>query len=111
MKFDPQSSNSPKNRYQITYDDGYNQVTEDFPCPDRLPQPGDVYEFTTPVYTLGQVWYGVGERMTVIERTDDAPHHRKSSLGNLRIRGPNYTSVWTNFEATIARGWLRLVFV
>lgn len=31
--------------YTVTYDDGKVRGSAEFPAPDRLPQPGDVYEF------------------------------------------------------------------
>jgi hypothetical protein len=75
---------------------------------ERLPQPGDVYEWTQAGRTLGRD-YRAGERMLVLERTGFAPHQRVSELGNLLVKGPLGISVWTAFEHSIALGFLRRV--
>jgi hypothetical protein len=95
--------------YTITYDDGITKVSGQLPAPERLPQPGDVYEFTKTVLTLANVRYGCGDRLEIIERTNEIPHYRLSSLGNLRVKCKFFTSVWTNIEAIVERGSLRLV--
>ena len=96
-------------QYTVTYDDGKIKESAEFPAPDRLPQPGDVYEFTETVFTLGNVCYVVGDTLEVIGRTTEVPHHRTSSLGNLHVRGKCGISVWTNMELAIAEGWLKLI--
>ena len=95
--------------YTVTYDDGNTRFVSEFPAPDRLPQPGDVYEFTVCVRTLANITYLPGERLTIIGRTDFAPHKRKSSLGNLLVNCKYMTSVWTNIESMIAQGTINLV--
>ena len=95
-------------KYTVTYDDGKVKESAEFDCPDRLPEPGDVYEFTTPIWTLADVVYDVGDTLEIISRTTCVPHHRTSSLGNLLVRGKFGTSVWTNIELSIASGWLKL---
>jgi hypothetical protein len=77
--------------------------------PERLPQCGDVYEWTHSGSTLGGHEYKIGDRMTVLERTGHVPHQRVSELGNLLVRGPHGTSVWTSLEHCIAVGSLKLV--
>lgn len=102
-------------KYTVTYDDGKIKGSYECDAPERLPQCGDVYEWTRPTSTLGGYHYREGDRMTVLERTGHAPFHRRSSLGNLLVRSPfliqgkYYTSVWTCFEACIADGALKLV--
>lgn len=96
-------------KYTVEYDDGKVRRTFEFDAPERLPQPGDVYEFMTSIWTLANKYYKAGDRMTVIERTTDVPHFRKSSLGNLRVKCMYFTSVWTNFDSCIAEGILKLV--
>jgi len=95
--------------YTVTYDDGKVRGSAEFPAPDRLPQPGDVYEFMFPVRTLANVQYRVGDTLEIVARTTVAPHHRTSSLGNLYVRCKYMTSVWTNVELAIAEGNLKLV--
>lgn len=68
--------------YTVDYDDGRNKFVLEFPMPDRLAQPGDVYEFTETARTLANQSYKKGDRLEIIERTQDRPHHRLSSLGN-----------------------------
>lgn len=97
------------NQYTVLYDDGVRKASIPHNLPDRLPQPGDVYEWARPGRTLGGFDYRKGELMTVLERTGHVPFHRKSSLGNLLVRGPHGTSVWTAFEHCIATGDLKLV--
>jgi hypothetical protein len=96
-------------KYTVTYDDGENQGAIELEAPERLPQPGDVYEWLRPCNTVGGHHYRTGERMTVVERTGHVPFHRTSSLGNLLVNGPYGTSVWTCFENSVADGWLKLV--
>jgi hypothetical protein len=95
--------------YTITYDDGKVTESEEFYAPDRLPQPGDVYEFMFPVRPLANVQYRVGDTLEIVSRTMVAPHHRTSSLGNLYVRCKYMTSVWTNVELAIAEGNLKLI--
>jgi hypothetical protein len=95
--------------YTVTYDDGKRRFTGEFQVPDRLPQAGDVYEFTETVRTLANQAYNVGDRVEIVERTMDKPHYRLSSLGNLRVKCPYFTSVWTELDNAIAEGRLRLV--
>ena len=94
--------------YDITYDDGNRQDIGRAPCPERLPQPGDVYEFTLPINTAGNCSYNIGDTLTILERTSEAPHLRLSSLGNLRVQCKYHVSVWTNIEWMIADGHLKL---
>lgn len=95
--------------FTITYDDGFTKASEDFPCPVRLPQPGDVYKLKTHVATLAGRSYRPGDRLEIIERTEAAPHYRKNSLGNLRVKCPFFTSVWSNIEVILEEGNLELV--
>ena len=94
--------------YTITYDDGRVKVSGQLNCPERLPQAGDVYVATRHFYTLGDISYHPGDTFEILDRTSKTPHHRLSSLGNLVIRCKSKTSVWTNFEACVAEGWLEL---
>lgn len=96
-------------KYTVTYNDGEIKQTGEFEAPDRLPQAGDVYEFVRSVHTLANIQYKVGDTLEVLGRTTVAPHHRTSSLGNLYVRCHYMTSVWTNLEASIANGWLKLI--
>jgi hypothetical protein len=80
-----------------------------FPKPDRLPEPGDVYETTISFTTLAQVDYNIGDRFEVLERTSMTRHGRHSSIGNLLIKCRHRTSVWTEFDAGVASGQFKLV--
>jgi len=99
--------------YTVTYDDGQKTWSAEFPAPDRLPQAGDIYEFAVPVHTLARVSYNVGDLVKIVGRTDFAPHHRTSSLGNLIVCCKHFPngSVWTNIELAIAEGNLKLIGV
>lgn len=95
--------------YRVTYDDGRHRAVRDLQCPDRLPQPGDVYEAAHAFSTLADVAYNIGDRFEVLERTQMNKHHRTSSLGNLLIKCQHMTSVWTEFDAGVATGQFKLV--
>jgi hypothetical protein len=90
--------------YTITYDDGEIGLSSEVPAPERLPQPGDVYVFTCPAITLAGVSYNIGDKLEIIERTTEAPHFRRSSLGNIVVRCKHFISVWTNIEWMIVMG-------
>lgn len=77
--------------------------------PDRALQAGDVYRVVTPFRTFASVTYEPGDQLEIIERTDEAPHGRRSSLGNLRVRCKHFESVWTCFEPMILDGSVVLV--
>lgn len=77
-------------------------------CPDRLPVPGDTYEFTRPNWTLANKTYNVGDRLEVIERTTEH-HNFINSLGNLRCKCKHFTSVWSGIEELVRNGDLVLV--
>lgn len=79
------------------------------PAPDRIPQPGDEYEFTCPVSTRAGVTYQKGDLLKVLDRTSKAPNFELSSLGNLVVEGKFGTSVWATLESCIARHLLKLV--
>jgi len=95
--------------YTVTIDNGKHKLMGTFPMPDRLPQVGDVYETTEPFVTLAKLAYNIGDRFEVIERTQMNKHGRLSSIGNLLIRDRFTTSVWTEFDAGVARGQFKLV--
>jgi hypothetical protein len=94
--------------YHVEYDDGLLKGGITLPRPERLPQPGDVYVATDSIWTISPAQYVAGDRFEVMERTHFAPHHRRSSLGNLVIRCRFKKSVWSCFDAVVATGCLRL---
>jgi len=96
-------------KYTVTFDDGKTCVSGELDRPERLPQCGDVYEVVQNVVTLAGHTHRRKDRMEVLERTGFAPHHRKSSLGNLLIRTKFGTSVWTCFEVCVAEGYFKLI--
>lgn len=93
----------------VVYDDGSEQGSWELDPPERLAEAGDVYEATEHFYTLGGAQYFPGDRFYVLERTQLAPFHRTSSVGNLLIQGKTKTSVWAEFDAGIAQGRFRLI--
>lgn len=96
-------------KYTVAYDDGQQRFKLEFPCPSRLPQEGDVYAATIPFGTVGRIAYAIGDRFAVMGRTQQVPHCRVSSIGNLLVLCKGGTSVWTEFDAGVARGTLVLV--
>lgn len=99
------------NKYTVTIsnDKDLESISMKFPLPKRLASSGDTYETTIPFLTLANIEYFPGDRFYIIDRTNVAPHHRSSSLGNLLIRCKNRTSVWTEFDAGIATGMFKLI--
>lgn len=95
-------------KYTITFDDGRKRSVYSKPCPARLPQQGDVYVTRIPFATLGAS-YQVGDRFAILGRTQDAPHHFLSSLGNLVILCKVMRSIWSEFDAAVATGEVELV--
>lgn len=95
--------------YTVTYDDGKICNSGEFDVPERLPQMGDVYAWTRASLTVGGNSYDPSDRMMVLGRTNEAPHFRTSSLGNLLVQTKYSVSVWTCFEACVASGALKLV--
>jgi hypothetical protein len=75
------------------------------PCPsdDKLPQPDDIYVFTSSFsISVADVSYDVGDKLLLMKRTDEAPRGRRSSLGNWVAISKNGVSVWSNIEWLIA---------
>lgn len=96
------------NTYTITFDNGMIKETMQVPLPKRLPQPNDIYQFTVSVRTPRGT-YQIGNYIKILHRTNQAPHHLSSSLGNLLCECKYATSVWTGVEGAIVGGQLKLV--
>ncbi len=95
--------------YTVDIEEQGSKLTITLAQPERLPEPGDVYETTMPFGTLAKVSYNIGDRFEVLERTRLTRHGRVSSIGNLLIKCRHRTSVWTEFDAGVATGQFRLV--
>lgn len=81
----------------------------EFDLPDRRPEPGDLYEWTSTAMTVGGDRYEVGDTLEIIEMTLDSPHGYHSSVGNWRCRTKFGVSVWTSVDESIAHNQLQLV--
>lgn len=88
----------------------HNEDGSDFsvrvPCPDVLPTPGQEITFKMACRTLAGNHYQSGDNLILIGRTATAPHDVSSSLGNWLVRCKYFTSVWSNIEWGLAKGWL-----
>lgn len=89
-----------------TYIISHNGRPGRVPCPDVLPEEGDVLIVNVPFRTLAGHVYSIGDRIELLHRTAEAPHGRRSSLGNWLVKDKHFTSVWTNIEWCIAEGTL-----
>jgi hypothetical protein len=86
--------------YDISIDGMVGQV----PCPDVLPERGQILTIRQPFGTLANLQYRVGDQLKLVARTYSAPHGRLSSLGNWIVRCPHQLSIWSNIEWMIAEG-------
>lgn len=78
------------------------KVRHSFNEPEHIPQIGDIYAVQRSFITAGNVIYKVGDELLMICRTDEAPHGRLSSLGNLFVQGVDAkTSIWSNIELAV----------
>jgi hypothetical protein len=96
---------------KVIYDDGSIRVSSpDFAEPVPPLDTGDVCEVLIPFKTLGNEIYQFGDKLEILGKTNATPHNRKTSIGNLLVRGKNgNTTVWTNIEWAIAQGILRRI--
>ena len=69
--------------------------------PERMPKPGDVYEFKFHVRTIGSDMYVPGDTIELIEKTHDAPQGYLCSAGNCRVKSKYGTSVWSSIQHLI----------
>lgn len=72
------------------------------PCPETPPEPGQTLIVQRPFITGGGHTYHIGQLLTLLERTTEAPYGYASSLGNWRVRCPYKESVWSGIEEMIA---------
>lgn len=72
------------------------------PCPETLPEPGQTFIVQRPFITGGGHTYRIGQLLTLLERTAEAPYGYASSLGNWKVRCPYRESVWSGIEEMIA---------
>lgn len=86
--------------YTVSSTDGIANGT--FKRPEVLPQPGDRLIVTQAFFTPGPDVYNEGDILILIERTDEAPHDRVSSLGNWRVASKAGITIWSNIEYAIA---------
>ncbi len=87
-----------------TYQINMNGYVGTVPCPDVLPVRGQVLTVVEPFRTLADLDYPVGHKLTLMWRTDEAPHGRSSSLGAWVVDCGYQVSVWTNIEWMLADG-------
>lgn len=95
--------------YAILYNDGVECVYCNVPAPAVLPVAGQTLRVCTPFRTLANVQYVPGDLLQLIERTAEAPHHRRSTLGNWLVKCKHMESVWTNIEWMLAERTLVIV--
>lgn len=93
----------------LKYNDGYQEESIELNTPQRLAQPGDVYQVVSLFYTKADKQYEPGDKLTILNRTQHSPHNLSSSLGNLVIKNKYFTSTWTCFDDIIAQGLVKLV--
>ena len=73
--------------------------TKDFRDPNV--QPG-LFRVERAFETLSGEHYDVGDKLLVLERTEDAPHNRITTKGNWRVKGKNgKVTVWSNIEMMV----------
>lgn len=70
----------------------------DVPCPKKLPEGGDILYFTDPFTIPSGQTYSRGDEIHLMRRTDEAPHGKRSSLGNWLAISKLGPSVWSNIE-------------
>jgi len=76
------------------------------PCPDVLPEAGESYVVARAFHTP-RCKYFIGDVLTLIHRTQEAPHGTLSSLGNWAVKDSNVgISIWSNIEMAIFDGLL-----
>ncbi len=84
--------------------------TERFEAPVPPLDAGDVVVIARPMDTLGGESYDLWDELHIMGRTDDAPHGRITTEGNLRVRGKNgHVTIWSNIEWMISKGYMRRV--
>ena len=72
--------------------------------PEKLPQAGDILVFTKSFKTPGGGAYDAGDELHLLNRTDEAPFGRRSSLGNWEVFSKLGCLVWSNIEWMLETG-------
>ena len=111
------TQNKDVSSYTMTFVDKSGKTPKthvwQFPMPERIAQPGDVYRATTDFGTLGKKSYEPGDTFKMLRRTQEAPFGRLSGLGNCVIQTKYHVaggeSIWSCFDDAIQMGWLELV--
>lgn len=67
---------------------------------------GDKLQFALGCTTLGNEHFDRFETIEVVGFTDDAPHNRITTKGNLLIKGKGRVSVWSNIEWLMSDGYI-----
>lgn len=88
--------------YDIAIDASGKTITVS--CPDELPEPGDILVFTADVPDFG---WEQGDEVHLMDRTQDAPRGKVSSLGNWQVITKKGVDVWPNIEWLMADGVLK----
>jgi len=92
--------------FHLMYNDGKSQAAKAFKTKLRIPEAGDVLIALKSFYALSGSQYNPGDTFELLERTQDAPFHILNSLGNLRVKCKDRTSVWSNIELAMSEGLL-----
>jgi hypothetical protein len=96
--------------YTVTLPDWVQELTSEkkvtLPQPDHPLKVGQILIVEKPFSTNGGFNYVKGEKLTLLQRTNEAPYGFSSSLGNWRVECPHTVSVWSNIEAMVALGEL-----
>lgn len=78
----------------------------------HIPQPGDVYVIQTAFETLSGSQYSVGDRITLIEPTNEAPFRFRSRISNWKVQCPHHRppsdqAIWSGVWDMIEQGNIR----
>jgi hypothetical protein len=78
----------------------------------HIPQSGDVYVIQTAFEALSAVTYNVGDRITLIEPTNEAPFKFHSRISNWKVKCPHFEppsdqAVWSGVWDMIEQGSIR----
>lgn len=93
-----------ENFYTISGDGLLSGGSIDVPAPAVLPVAGDILIVEKAFMTPGDQIYKIGDEVHLVERTNDAPYGKHSSLGNWRAISKFGVSVWSNIEWSLAEG-------
>lgn len=78
----------------------------------HIPQPGDVYVIQVEFETLSTARYSPGDRITLIEPTNEAPFKFHSRISNWKVKCPHFDppndqAIWSGVWDMIEQGSIR----